>query len=183
MLGERGEQQFRTQKGVPVRRVTLKTDAERTLRKQISENNYSDLPDSSYYCVEVYRDRNGFTRTTGIAFSEITIQGGKVCLKESYRDPEDYGEHCLYLFTNDYIRITKTTKQGQEKKFEGYYRAVANINQSKFSYARYNTPVKQGKVFYIAQKDTVEKFEVDPIGRVGGKIKCGERLSSVKEKE
>ena len=183
VLGERGEQQFRTQKGVPVRRVTLKTDAERTLRKQISENNYSDLPDSSYYCVEVYRDRNGFTRTTGIAFSEITIQDGKVCLKESYRDPEDYGEHCLYLFTNDYIRITKTTKQGQEKKFEGYYRAVANINQSRFSYVRYNSPMKRGEVVIIAQKDTVEKFEVDPIGRVGGKIKCGERLSSVKEKE
>lgn len=181
VLAERNEKEFRTQKGTPVRRVTLKDTAKRTLRKRIGENNYSDLPDTSYYCVEVYRDDAGKTRTAGIAFSDITVQDGRVRLKPAYVRPEGYKEHCLYLFTNDYIRVTKKTKQGEEIKFEGYYRSVANINISAFAYERYNTPVKQGKTFYITQKDTVEKFEIDPIGRIGGKIRCGEQLSSAGE--
>ncbi len=164
-----------------MRRVTLRADAKRTLRKQISENNYSLLTDTSYYCVEVYRDEEGKTRTAGIAFSDIVIQDGRVRLRPSYVRPEGYTEHCLYLFTNDYIRVTKKTKQGEEIKFEGYYRSVANINIGAFAYERYNTPVKQGKTFYITQKDTVEKFDIDPIGRIGGKIRCGEPLSSARE--
>lgn len=180
LLGERGETQFRTQKRVPVRRVTLRGTAVRTLRKQIDAGNYSDLPDTSYYCVEVYRDGAGKTRTAGIAFSDITVQNGKVCLKESCHRPADYKEHCLYLFTNDYIRVIKKTKKGEEVKFEGYYRSVANINQSAFAYQKYNTPAQRGKVFLIGQNDTVEKFEVDPIGKIGGKIRCGEPLSSAK---
>ena len=177
---KRGEAQFRTQKGIYVRRVTLRADPERTLHKQISENNYSDLPDASYYCVEVYHDREGKTRTTGISFSDIVIRDGRVRLKETYRHPENYGKHCLYLFTNDYIRILKADGT---KKFEGYYRAVSNINQGAFSYERFNSPLQRGKVFTIAQKDVVEKFEIDPIGRIGGKIRCGEPLSLAKGSE
>ena len=183
VLAERGETQFRTRKGIPVRRVTLKGKAGRTLHKQISERNYSELPDASYYCVEVYRDRQGYTRTAGIAFSDITLQNGKVCLKADYRYPEDYGEHCLYLFTNDYICVTKKTKAGSTVKFKGYYRSVGNINTSHFTYAKHNTPVDDGKRFYILRQDTVEKFEVDPIGRIGGKIRCGEPLSLAKGSE
>ena len=179
-LEKRGEAQFRTQKGIYVRRVTLRADPERTLHKQISENNYSDLPDASYYCVEVYHDREGKTRTTGISFSDIVIRDGRVRLKETYRHPENYGKHCLYLFTNDYIRILKADGT---KKFEGYYRAVSNINQGAFSYERFNSPLQRGKVFTIAQKDVVEKFEIDPIGRIGGKIRCGEPLSLAKVSE
>ena len=99
-------------------------------------------------------------------------------LKPAYVRPEGYKEHCLYLFTNDYIRILKADGT---IKFEGYYRSVGNINQSVFYYERFNTPVKQGKVFTIAAKDTVEKFDIDPIGRIGGKIRCGEQLSSARE--
>lgn len=173
--------EFRTQKGAPVRRVTLRADAKRTLRKQISENNYSLLTDTSYYCVEVYRDEEGKTRTAGIAFSDIVIQDGRVRLKPAYVRPEGYKEHCLYLFTNDYIRVTKKTKQGEEIKFEGYYRSVASINASKFYSINYNNPLQKNITFYITPKDTVEKFDIDPIGRIGGKIRCGEQLSSARE--
>ena len=183
ILAERGITEFRTQKGTPVRRVTLRDTAKRTLRKQIGENNYSLLTDTSYYCVEVYKDEHGKTCTAGIAYSDIFIRGGKVLLKEGYRRPEGYKEHCLYLFSHDYIRVIKETKSGKEVKFEGYYRSVANINQSAFCYERYNTPAKQGKTFYISSRDTVEKFAIDPIGCVGGVVKCGEPLLSAKGSE
>ncbi len=180
ILGERGEKEFFTAKGTPVRRVTLKTSAKRTLCKRISEKNFSLLTDSSYYCVEIYKDIKGRTKTTGIAFSDITVLGGRVRLKKDYKYPEDYKTHCMYLFTNDYIRVID--KDGRVK-FEGYYRSVYSINQNKFYFVRYNTPLISGKCFTLAAKDTVEKFEIDPIGRVGGKIQCGEPLSSVRESE
>ena len=182
ILAERGEKEFVTRQGTPVRRVTLrggKEHSERMLRKQISENNYSLLPDSSYYCVEIYRNHRGKTCVAGIAYSDIVVQAGKVRLKEDYCHPEGYGEHCMYLFRNDYIRISS----GGTVKFEGYYRSVGNINRKKFSYERYNTPFRKGKEFGIAERDTVEKIEVDPIGRLGGIIRCGEPLSSVKGNE
>lgn len=179
ILAERGETEFRTQKGTPVRRVTLCDTAKRTLRKQISETNYSLLPDTSYYCVEIYRDEKGRTCAAGIAFSDIVVRGGRVRLREGFAHPEGYKEHCLYLFTNDYIRITNA----KGVKFEGYYRSVYNINQAAFYYVRRNTPLRAGKYFTLAFRDTVEKLSVDPIGRIGGVIGCGEPLLSVRESE
>lgn len=102
-------------------------------------------------------------------------------LNELYSRPSDYKRHCMYLFTNDYIRITKKTSKKEEVKFEGYYKSVANINQGLFCWYERNKPDGKKKVVGISQKDTLEKYDIDPIGVVGGKIKCGEPLSSIKE--
>ncbi len=187
ILAAREKKEFITKNGTYIRRVTLMQnnayDEGGVLKKQISSDNYSLLPDSSYYCVEVYEDNEGKTRVAGIKYSYLTNKNGRLMLNELYSRPSDYKRHCMYLFTNDYIRITKKTSKKEEVKFEGYYKSVANINQGLFCWYERNKPDGKKKVVGISQKDTLEKYDIDPIGVVGGKIKCGEPLSSIKERK
>ena len=173
------ETTFQTQKGRIVRKVALIGDeSPRCIRKEISEKNYSILPSNSYYCVEIYEDKKGNTRMRGITYGELRRKNKKLYLASEL--PEDYRTHRMYLFANDYIVVRE--KNGTVK-FEGYYKSVFNIKQNKLYYARGCAPQQAGKALSIAMTDQFEKYEVDILGRIGGRIQCGEPLSLLRESE
>lgn len=146
--------------------------------KDISENNKTFLDVSSYYCVELYSDSDGKTRATAIPYAFLKTINGKLYLSENYSIPADYGKHIMYLFQNDFITVYNSKK---EIKFRGYYKGVKNINQSRFYFVRSNKPDYEN--VGISARDTVTKFNVDILGKMGGEIRCGEPLSSAEEKE
>ena len=92
--------------------------------------------------------------------------------------PEDYCSHVMYLFSGDYITITNGKGN---LKFKGYYSSVYTINQSTF----YCKPNNQSNAIVkaIAQNDTVKKYVVDLLGKLGGEIRCSEPLPFVGEKK
>lgn len=148
------------------------------MAKDISDNNRSYLDISSYYCVEVYSDAEGKTHTTGIPYAFLKTIGGKLFLSERYSKPADYDKHIMYLFQNDYLTVYNNKN---EIKFRGYFRSVKSINRSVF-YCNLNTCPKD-EICSISTKDTVTKYSVDILGKMGGKIRCGEPLLSAEEKE
>lgn len=138
--------------------------------------NKTVIADNKYYCVEVYKDEEGFTRVRGIRRSNITKKCGKLYLK--CPNPEDYKEHIMYLFKNDYLEI----RDGKGKlKVAGYYQSLKNINQGYFYIVENNSATSSIKT--ISSKDTVKKYNIDILGRRGGEIKCGGRSLSILPKE
>ncbi len=91
----------------------------------------------------------------------------------------------MYIFPGDYIRVIKSDGS---LKFEGYYKAVKDINRGFFYIICNNKPIeKNDRGKSIAQKDTCIKLDVDLFGRIHGEnggrgIACGEPLSLLKEK-
>lgn len=199
LLGKEDNEVFVTEKGTKVRRVTLAKTAKRTLKKQIGENNYTLLNDAKYYCIEIYKDKKDYTRLTGISYSDLKLKNGKLWLNERYRNPTDYASHIMYLFPGDFIRIYDKAKK---LNFEGYYKSVCDISTNRLFCLKNNTPqlkkddsnkvsafdnarkiLKMKKGICINKNDSIEKYEVDLLGEIKGKVKCGEPLSSIRENE
>ena len=146
-------------------------------KKDISEGNYTYLGMLKYYCVEVYRNTKGKLCTRGVRYVDVIKTGRKLYMKaESI--PEDYKEHVMYLFKNDYILVR--SKNGAIK-FEGYYQSVKTIQRSEFYFNKLNDtkPIVKG----IGKNDSVEKIDISIMGKRGGVIKCSEPLSLIVEKK
>ena len=173
-MKEQGIKQYVTQKGQPVNKVSViqKNAVSNYYRKNISEENYAILGSMKYYCIEVYKDKEGKTRTWGIRFVDIVKKNKKLYLKKS-SCPQDYGIHQMYLFKNDYIVIKD--KAGKIK-FQGYYKSAYNVNENRYYYAADNTPQVAKKSFTISSGDTIKKYHMDVLGRIGGEIRCSEPL-------
>lgn len=73
----------------------------------------------------------------------------------------------MYLFANDYIRIFNSKGV---VKFEGYYKSVKSIFRN-YIYAKNNNS-NSAVAIGIAKKDTVKKFDVDILGKIGGEVQC-----------
>lgn len=147
-------------------------------KKQIDDDNYSYLGMLKYYCIEVYEDQKGNTKTYGIRYVDIVRKNKKLYLKDSAL-PSDYCKHIMYLFKNDYIKVFN--KKDNSLKFEGFYQAVKNINQGRYYFKSNNRSDSELKT--IGEKDIVKKYDVSILGRIGGEIKCSEPLSLISEKK
>ena len=164
-------------------------------KKQISENNFSLLDDSCYYCVEVYKTQKGETGLSFIKMTDIVKKHKKLYLRPDYTYPQDYAEHVMYLFQGDYLEITK-----RKEVRRGYYIAVENANQKMLKLTRGSTvntlsglkstskelanKKLRNEVCGIVKKDIVKKYEIDILGKKSGEIKkCGEPLSLLPEKD
>lgn len=149
--------------------------------KHISDNNYSVLDDSCYYCVEVYKTANNKTKICGIKRNDLVKKNKKLYLKPTYKMPEDYYKHIMYLFKGDYITV-----KGARNVRSGYYFSVCNINQNALYISKNNSRyTKKGRGEYttIGEKTEIKKYNVDILGKKGGLIeKCGEPLSYLPEK-
>ncbi len=177
-LKETNQPHFISKGGVVIRKVSIDDGPVTNFyRKTINENNYTNLSKLKYYCVELYRDKNGNLKNTGIRFVDI-INKDKKLYRKANSLPQDYAAHEMYLFAGDYIRIINSKG---ELKFDGFYTAVFNINQNQF-YCKHNnnssTCVKP-----ISPKDKVIKYSIDILGRIGGTIKCSEPLPCIAEKK
>ncbi len=184
-LKETGQPYFAASAGKRVNKITVMDKApSRWLTKTISENNYTLLNDKEYYCVELYKDSKGNNNLQGIAMSDIVHKNGKLWLKSDFNYPDDYCTHSMYIFSGDYLRITKSNGK---LKFEGYFKSLKDINTNRFRYISDNKPYDTDKYATVAQKDNVVKLTVDLVGRIQGEnggmgISCGEPLSLLKEK-
>lgn len=175
---------FTTLKGRRINKVTITTSPDpKYLKKEISENNYTYLDNTSYYCLEIYKTKDGNNNMLGIAMSDLVKKNKKLYLKSSFKYPKDYSEHIMYLFKGDYLRITD--KKGQIK-FEGYYKSTKNVNQNRVYNIESNgvdcNPVT------IAKNGKIIKLNVDILGKISGYnngegISCGEPLSLLKEND
>lgn len=178
-LKEQGVAEFRTLQGRMIKKVSIreKWGTQPPGKKMLPNRDITLMDAGLYYCVEVYKTKSGKTSTRGIRYIDLVKQNKQLFLVADY--PESYSEHIAYLFTNDYIRIYN---QKNQLKFEGNYRSVKNINKSLFRFHS-NIPYQENNIFSIAQGDTVKKFEMDILGKVGGEIHCGGPLLSVQEKK
>ncbi len=174
-MKEQGLRILQTENGQPVRKVSVDCGpVSNYYRKEIGEGNYTNLGMLKYYCIELYRDVAGNLCMSGVRFVDIVKKNGKLYRKvESL--PADYVKHEMYLFPGDYIRITNG--KGKEK-FEGYYTAVFNINQTMIYGKLPNEADTVAKK--IGQKDTVKKYYIDILGKIGGKITCSEPLPCIR---
>ena len=167
---------FTTNCGQPVYKVSLNDGAYSTYyKKEIDNGNYSMLGVPAYYAIEVYKDKQGRTKTFGLRYVDIVKRNKKLFIKHDVL-PEDYAVHICYLQANDYIVITD---HNNNTKFSGLYLSVKTIGRSQF-YGRCCNKAEK-TIFSIATKDTVDKYSVDILGRKGGKIRCSAPLSLIQE--
>jgi len=164
--------------------LSVKNAKEGSYKKQISENNFSLLDNSCYYCVEVYKTQKGETGLSFIKMTDIVKKHKKLYLRPDYTYPQDYAEHVMYLFYGDYIEIIK-----KKDTRNGYYFSVKNANCNRLYITRGNTSKtinnpKEAEVCTIGKKDIIKKYEIDILGKKSGEIKkCGEPLSLLPEKD
>lgn len=148
------------------------------MTKRISDNNYTNLDIRSYYCIELYKDKEGNTLTMGIPYAYLVLKNGKLYLSDDFKYPKDYERHIDYLFAGDYVEIFN--KKG-EIKASGYYKGIKNINESRFYFLFDNC--NEFKIVSIAKKDRIRKYSVDLLGNKNEvRKKCGELLSLAKVK-
>ena len=145
-------------------------------RKELPDGGYTNLSSLKYYCVEVYKDLSGKTRTCGIRFVDLKKKDKKLYRKAD-SIPEGYGTHVMYLFPNDYIVIKD---KGGEVKCSGFYQSVYNINRGIFYFKSINKPAIICKS--IALQDKVEKRAVSILGQIGGEVRCSAPLPYIGEK-
>jgi len=177
-LKDNSEEYFVSKEGTLIRKIS--TDGgvvSNFYRKEIENGNYTYLGMLKYYCVEVYKDSKGNTKTCGVRFVDIVNRNGKLYRKEESL-PGDYSKHVMYLFANDYVTIFDGKG---ETKFSGYYISVENINSSKFSFKLKN--YSSNVIKSISREDTIKKFSISLLGKIGGEIKCSEPLPCIKERE
>ena len=176
-LGETGENHFTDGKGHVIRKLSVDDGpVSNFYRKDNGDGNYTVLGMLKYYCVEVYKDKDGNTAVCGVRFVDVVKKGKKLYRKEESL-PENYSEHVMYLFPGDYIRVI----DGKGKlKFEGYYVSVKTMGRSQFYFKESN--ISDSVVESIARKDSVRKVYVDILGKIGGEVKCSEPLPCIPEK-
>ena len=166
--------------GVLIRKVTLKGNVVDQYKiKQIAPNNYSVLDTTSYYCTEVYRDTAGKIRVRAIPRASLVCKGKKLWL--TCPNPADYAEHIMYLFKNDYIVVKKKNKI----LFEGFYLSSYAIKASRLCGFYPNTPPSHENrtPFTLSHDATIQKYDINILGKKGGEISCGEPLSLLPEKK
>lgn len=130
-------------------------------------DNENILSANKYYCIEIYKDNQNKTALRGIRYVDLVKRNKKLYL--AIPNPEDYQEHVMYLFANDYVRIY----DGRNRlKFEGYYRSTKNVKEKRLYFRNNNSSSDIDKT--IAQKDTIKKYNVDILGNLGGEVKCSE---------
>lgn len=170
ILTAQGLSEFRTRKGKLIRKVTLQNTAplDTVKVKEIAPGNQSVLKTANYYCVEVYKNTQGETKVRGISRTDLVRKDKKLYLTCPY--PQDYAQHEMYLFKNDYITVE--TKNGL--MFEGYYQSPSGIKQAKFNGISANAA--SISAFRITSTAVVKKYDVSILGRKGGQISCGEPL-------
>lgn len=127
--------------------------------------NENVLAANKYYCIEIYRDKQNKTALRGIRYVDLVKKNKKLYLVTP--NPENYNEHVMYLFANDYVRIYDGNSN---LKFEGYYRSTKNVNEKRLYFRVNNTNKDIDKT--IAQKDYIKKYSVDILGNLGGEVKC-----------
>lgn len=151
-----------------IRRITLTgIKVDNVFKKIISDHNYTALNANKYYCVEVYNTKKDKVNVRGIRFVDLSKKEGKLYLCNNM--PDDYKEHIVYLFSNDYIKIFdgKTRKE----KFVGYYKGSKTIGRKQLYFICNNQPNAQ-TIYTINQNDIVKKYPVDILGKIGGEVKC-----------
>ena len=175
-----GKEVFVTPGGRRINKVTLKEKPQgRLLIKNIKDGGSTVLDSTSYYCIELYKDKKGDLQMRGITYADLVRADGKLWLSEQCVTPDDYAEHYMYLQKWDYIVVHD--KKGEEK-FRGYFVSTFNINQGKLYYAKNVTALIPKKALSIAKKDTIQKYEISILGKMGGEVKCGEPLLSITER-
>jgi CRISPR-associated endonuclease Csn1 len=127
----------------------------------------------------VYQNKKGETAIWGIKHTDLTNKDKKLCLKEKSL-PENYGEHVMYLFKNDYIKVF--SKKKDEMKFLGFYKSVENVNQNKLKVALPTKP-KRKTPLTVSKSDVFKKYDIDILGNKGGEIKCSAPLSLIPAKK
>lgn len=177
-LKENELQFFVAPSGQRIRKVSvLQGKVSNYYRKDIDRENHTVLGGLKYYCVEVYKDAKGATHTCGVRFVDVVKKGGKLWRKRESL-PENYAEHVMFLQSNDYIQIYNSKRK---LKFEGYYVAVYNINESRFYCTGCNESEAIAKS--IATSDSVSKVDVSILGHKGGQIRCSEPLPFIEERK
>ena len=179
LLAAQGKTEFRTQKGRLVHKVTLIGKPLNSYYiKQIDAHNRSVLETSKYYCTEIYRTKKGEITMRAIRRIDIVCKNKKLWLACPY--PEDYVEHMMYLFKNDYIRIIEV--DGTEH--EGYYQSVADTASCRINVLHANEIEARAPRVTISKRRTkvICKYDIDILGRKGGEIRCGAPLSLLPEK-
>lgn len=176
ILNKLGKKHFITEKGNRIHTVTLIGSMRgKPIFKQIDENNRTILNNGGYYCIEFYKTVNDELGLRGISYSELKKEKGKLKFREGANPPEDYKEHIMYVYKNEYIEVTD--RNGRIKEKSGVFVSVVNINQMNLCMARYNTPNNSRKPLSVNKKDSVRKYYYDILGRRGGEVKsCGEQL-------
>lgn len=154
--------------------VKAKDNATGTIIKvdSLGNNNYLDA--RSYYCLELYRNSKGLLKVRGIRYADFVKKNKKLWLNIPY--PEDYQTHVMYLSAADYVEIFD--KNGK-LKVKGFYSSIKNIKRSMLYFRERNTNGLQEKG--IALNDTIKKYSVDILGKIGGEIKCSAQFSSLPE--
>lgn len=131
---------------------------------------------SSYYCIELYETVDGKNNLRGIRYADLIKRDKKLYLKYPY--PEDYKQHKMYLFANDYLEVF----DGKGKlKFAGYYRSVHNIKVRRLC-VMFKNNSKIGDLT-VGKNDIVKKYSIDILGHKGGEIKCSAPFMLLTEKQ
>lgn len=172
ILKQNGLTEFVTQKGRIVRKVTLTGDEWRNpYYKETPESGKTALDVREYWCVELYRNEKGELQMRGIMKADVKQEGKKLVLQTP--PPADYAAHVMYLFPYEYVVVTKSNG---EEKYRGFYKSVKNINTGALYYIVQNSPFNINKYMCISKKDTVCKYAVSLLGRLGGEVTCGAPL-------
>lgn len=133
------------------------------------ENNKTVLDVRKYYCVEIYKNKDDKTGFRAIRYIDIVKDQGKLYLNIPY--PNDYKEHVMYLRKNDYIVVEKMNKKNKIiSKEAGYYQSIKSINEG-IIYIKKENQAK-ASVLGIVPNKIFRQYHVDPLGYIGGEIKC-----------
>ena len=157
----------------PVKKAKRKDSS---LVKLDTLGNENILTASKYYCIELYETKDGKNNLRGIRYADLIKRDKKLYLKYPY--PEDYKQHKMYLFANDYLEVF----DGKGKlKFAGYYKSVHVINRATLYCCITNSNIRQDCI--IGKKDTIKKYSIDILGHKGGEIKCSAPFMLLTEKQ
>lgn len=144
------------------------------IKKVDSFGNANVLDTKEYYCAELYKNNKNQTILRGIRYVDLKKKNKKLYLITPY--PEDYQEHIMYLFANDYIKIFDNIGN---IKISGYYRGIKNSKANRIYCKNNNCNLMEDKT--IGKKDVVKKYYVDILGKIGGEIKCSVPFLSLKD--
>ena len=140
---------------------------ETSIAKIDTLGNENILSANKYYCIEIYKDKQNKTALRGIRYVDLVKRNKKLYLVTPY--PENYQEHVMYLFANDYVRIYDGRNH---LKFEGYYRSTKSVNLNMLYFRCNNSSSDIYKT--ISRNDIFKKYNVDILGNLGGEVKCSE---------
>ncbi len=154
--------------------ITKNKRAESSIIKVDAYGNETVLNASRYYCVEIYKDKEGGTTFRGIRYVDLVKKNKKMYLAVPY--PENYKEHVMYLFKNDYIRIFDGKDQ---LRFEGYYRSIKAVTRGLLIVR--NNNANYDVSYYVTKKDDFKKYDVNILGKIGGEVRKSEPFMMLPE--